>query len=301
MAALNLGRALLQACKQGALADVKACTARLLAIPDAKDTNPPIKLAMGAAAYVGQTDTLRYLIASLPRDHWRGCSGPWDPRIFHTSTYDQGPPEWYPATLSDYVVYKAAAGGAPSVMQLLIDAGLGLNHEVEHMGSPLGIAITNGKLDLIRFLLAKGADPNNLYPSPRVSLLYMAALCRSTVIMQLLLDHGATIRGSEALAGAAEAGCIEAAALALESGADVNEVLYVYNSGEDEDVDGTALHAAVQHEQEAMVEFLLRRGARQDLLHIFEPTVKELAARIGNARIIRLLEQYEPSEPEKPL
>jgi cytochrome c551/c552 len=299
MAALNAGRALLQACKQGALADVKACTARVLAIRNVKETNPPMKMAMGAAAYGGHTNSLRHLIASLPRDHWQGSSGPWDPIV--VPPLDTLPQEWRAAAMADYVVYLSAVGGAPDTMQALLDSGLGLNHQIERMGSPLGIAIRFGKIDLIRFLLAKGADPNDQYAFPPISLLNQAALLRSTAIMQLLLDYGAAVEGSMALQGAAETGCIEAAALLLELGADINEVFRWNMSDRDIDVIGSALHVAVRHEQEAMVEFLLRRGARQDSLDGYGATVKALAVETGNGRIIRLLQQHEPSNPGNPL
>src|SRR5689334_4464814 len=110
-----------------------------------------MKMAMGTAAYGGHTNSLRHLMASLPRDHWQGASGPWNPVV--VPPLDSIPQEWRAAAMSDYVVYLAAAGGAPDVMQALVDFGLALDHEVERIGSPLGIAILYRKLDLIRFLL----------------------------------------------------------------------------------------------------------------------------------------------------
>jgi ankyrin repeat protein len=108
--------------------------------------------------------------------------------------------------------------------------------------------------------------------------------------MQLLLDHGATMPGSGDLQGAAKTGDIEAAALALEFGADVNEVLRLdILDDKDLDIIGPPLHVAVEYEPEAMVEFLLRRGARQDLLNGARATAKALAVRKGNPKIIRLL------------
>jgi hypothetical protein len=200
MAALVTGRALLQACKQGILADVRACTARLLAIPNMKETNPPITMAMGNAAYTGRADTLRHLITSLPRHHWQSTDGPWDPLI--ELSLNAIPQEWRVTFMPGYVVYRAAAGGVPSAMQVLIDAGLDLNHVVERMGPPLGIAILhgNGKLDdFIRWLLAQGADPNDPYAFPPISLLHQAAFLRSTASMHLLLDYGTNVQESKAL------------------------------------------------------------------------------------------------------
>jgi hypothetical protein len=52
-------------------------------------------------------------------------------------------------------------------------------------------------------------------------------------------------------------------------------------SDRDADAVGSALHVAVWHDQETMVEFLLHRGARQDSLDFDRATVKELAAAKG--------------------
>lgn len=294
MATVTAGRALLQACKHGVLADVKACTAQLLAIPHAKETIAAMKMAMGETAYSGKAKSLSHLMTSLPPAHWQGTSGPWEPVV--SPPFDSLPKDWLVVRTPDYVVYKAATGGATDVMEVLLDAGLGLNHAVERLGSPLGIALLRRNMDLIRFLLTKGADPNNVYQFPPISLLHQAALCRSIDIMQLLLDHGATIQGSKALLGAAEGGNVEAAALALDSGTDVNEVFRWELSDDDRDVIGSALHVAVKHGHEAMVGFLLSHGAKRDLLDGDRATVEALAARKGNQTIVRLLQQHEPSD-----
>lgn len=76
MVALNAGRALLQACKQGASADIKACTTRLLAIPDIKEINPAITMAIGTAAYNSHANALHHLITNIPQHHWQGNRGP---------------------------------------------------------------------------------------------------------------------------------------------------------------------------------------------------------------------------------
>ena len=79
MAAATAGRALLQACKQGAFADVKACTAQLLAIPHGKETIAAMKMAMGETAYSGKAKSLGHLMTSLPPAQWQGTFGPWEP------------------------------------------------------------------------------------------------------------------------------------------------------------------------------------------------------------------------------
>jgi ankyrin repeat protein len=284
------GRALLRACEQGSLVNVRACAARVLAIQNPNETIPPLKMAMGAVAFSGHTNILRYMIDSLPREYWQGGSGPWNPVV--TVSSDTIPEEWRASVMSDYVVYMAAAGGIPSSVQTLIDSGMALDHIVERIGSPLGIAIINNRVDLVRFLLEKGANPNQQYEFPFVSLLNKAASIGSLPIMQLLLDHGAVIPDSKALIGAAEEGRIEAAEFLLRSGAVLNEVSRWDISDSAADNPGSALHVAVRYNQEAMVNFFLRRGIRQDLLDGYQTTAYTLAIRIGNPSIISLFKQY---------
>lgn len=104
--------------------------------------------------------------------------------------------------MSSYVVYQTATGGMTSAMQVLLDASIGLNYEVERLGSPHGIAILCGKLDLVRFLLTRGADPNNQYAFPPITLLHQTALLQSTSLTRLLVGHGANVQDSKALQGA---------------------------------------------------------------------------------------------------
>ena len=282
MATRNAGLALLRACKQGTLVDVK-----LLAVPNARETNPPMKIVMGAAALYGHADSLCHLMTSIPKAHWQGSHGPWDPVVIF-QLVEGLPREWHVTRMTDYAVKLAAAGGAIDVIQALEEAGLAFDHIVEHSGSPLGIAIIYRKLDLIRFLLARGANPNGSYSFPMISFLNQAALDGSTDIIQLLLDYGAAFQGSKAWQGAAQGGSIKAAELLLKLGVDMNEILRLDLVDVDRDVIGTPLHIAIRHYQAAMVEFLLRHGARQDLLDGHGVTAKELAAGLGNPMIVCL-------------
>jgi hypothetical protein len=59
-------------------------------------------MAMGAAAYAGHANCLRHVMASLPKEHWQGCSGPWNPFVPYPLV--GVPPEWNDAVMSDYVV-----------------------------------------------------------------------------------------------------------------------------------------------------------------------------------------------------
>lgn len=84
------------------------------------------------------------------------------------------------------------------------------------------------------------------------------------------------------------------ALLLLDLGTNLNEVFrWNMSDSYNADIISSALHIAVRHDQEAMVEFLLRRGAKQDsLLDFDQATPRELAAARGNPAIMCLFDQY---------
>ena len=192
--------------------------------------------------------------------------------------------EWSPSVISDYVVLRAATGGKPPVMQALMDFGLHVDHNIDKVGTPLGLAVLCQKADMVRFLLSKGADPNGMYWIPPDVYLVEAASLASPDILNTLLDHGADVADLMALKGAAEGGRIDSAKILLDRGADIDEV-FCY----DDLIIGTALHVTVQHDQEEFVKFLLARGARRDLRDRNRLTPRELALSDGKEKIAQLL------------
>ncbi|KAF2018278.1 ankyrin [Aaosphaeria arxii CBS 175.79] len=237
---------------------------------------------MAEAAYGGHSDILRYFMNNTPRTDGQK---PWSPYV--EAETDQIPKEWGSAVLPDLVVLYAAKGGKPSVMQTLIDYGLHVDHQMDKIGSPLAVAIINNNVELVQFLLSKGADPNDMYWIPQDTFLSAAAALPSTEILTLLLDHGADVESSMALNGAAEKGRIESAKILLDRGADVDQILsYPFI----EAVLGTALHVAVKNEQEDFVKFLLEHGARKDLVNAEGLTPKDLAVSLGCEKIAKSLE-----------
>jgi ankyrin repeat protein len=140
------------------------------------------------------------------------------------------------------------------------------------------------KLEMVRMLLARGADPNaRAAGNPRfggaarggnlagATPFLMAARAGDAPLMRLLLEHGAqadatATRGTTALMFAAGVGgqdpgiswvsegeALQAVQLALELGGDVNAV----DSGGE-----TALHGAAYRGANSIVQFLVDKGAR---------------------------------------
>ncbi|KAK2596105.1 hypothetical protein QQS21_006452 [Conoideocrella luteorostrata] len=286
----DLATELLAACKQGSLPAVRSTASRLYQSPSFSTSSaiPPLKIILATAAQHGHAAVLHYLITALP-----ACSrapSPWNPPPLFPDTL---PEQWKEAQYSDLVVLRAVQSSSPGVVQTLLDAGMMIDHQMDKIGPPLGVAITSQSIEMVKFLLNKGANANNVGWIPPVTFLARAAALPSRDILIALLEHGAEIPGSGALFAASEAGNVGAAEVLLEKGADVNEVTKVDLWGDARDVLGTALHAATKHEQGEMVKFLLKRGARKDSVDGDSNTPRNVAERGGKADIIRILDETE--------
>jgi ankyrin repeat protein len=177
--------------------------------------------------------------------------------------------------------------------------------------------LREGKLELVKALLAHGADPNLRMKTapPRAGStknpqlpelvgatpLFLAAMAGDAAVMQALVDAGADagltpdVRSTPLMAAAgagrvlgentlSHARLLEAARLAVQLGADVNAA---------DDFGNTALHYAAHHRIDAVVQFLVDRGARLDARNKFGETplwVSELVIQFfggGTYQILR--------------
>lgn len=117
-------------------------------------------------------------------------------------------------------------------------------------------ATAHDKLNIVKFLIANGVDPNTKYRDGQTTALMVAAMSSRVKIAKYLLENGANPNlvvdgGMTALGCASVAGNIEIARLLIEKGANINEK---NNYGI------TVLDMAEQKHQYSMVEFLKRNG-----------------------------------------
>jgi hypothetical protein len=133
------------------------------------------------------------------------------------------------ASALDRELVRAAADGDISGIDELLRAGANVNCTIDVGGaasSPLISAAREGRLDAVRLLLDRGADPNLLAPFDESAMIHAAAEGHVDIV-SLLLDRGASIDqtatfGDNALHRASANGHLEVVKLLIARGADVN-------------------------------------------------------------------------------
>src|SRR5262249_41693325 len=151
----------------------------------------------------------------------------------------------------DRALIRAAAAGDVSGIDELLRAGANVNCTVMgEFGSPLAGAAYKGRLDAVRLLLDRGADPN-LLPLIMTPLIH-AAEAGNVEIVSLLLDRGANIDlivggFQNALISASQKGRLEVVKLLVARGADVNARVFASQTIQFEK-DGKIVKAKVQTE-----------------------------------------------------
>jgi ankyrin repeat protein len=156
-------------------------------------------------------------------------------------------------------LFAASGCGALEQVQALVEAEPGLVEAVAADGfQPLGLAAFFGQVEVVHFLLERGAAVDSPSHNPmRVMPLHSAAANRHLEICRLLLEHGAPVNATQAddftpLHEAAQNGQIELVRLLLDYGAEVN----AHKS------DGqTPLALAIEYGHPEVAEVLKSRGA----------------------------------------
>ncbi|XP_069486894.1 ankyrin repeat domain-containing protein 17 isoform X4 [Ambystoma mexicanum] len=152
---------------------------------------------------------------------------------------------------------EAGSAGHVEVARVLLDSGAGINtHSNEFKESALTLACYKGHLEMVRFLLAAGADQEHKTDEMHTALME-ACMDGHVEVARLLLDSGAQVNMpadsfESPLTLAACGGHVELAALLIERGANLEEV---------NDEGYTPLMEAAREGHEEMVALLLGQGA----------------------------------------
>jgi ankyrin repeat protein len=159
-------------------------------------------------------------------------------------------------------IFEAAATGQTPRVKELVKKDPSLANSFSTDGfTPLGLAVFFGNKDSVEALLAAGANVNlPSRESMKVTPLHSAAAAKEVEIARLLIASGADVNarqpdmGFTPLHEAAGNGNIEMASVLIEKGADINATT---NEGK------TPLAFAIEHNQQAMADFLRKRGAKK--------------------------------------
>jgi hypothetical protein len=161
--------------------------------------------------------------------------------------------------------YHAACDSQSTpIFRVLIDNGFDLNTHTSEFygyGTPLVAACVHGNLDLARFLLENGQDPNAGFTCETWAYA-VSGPHRSLEMVELLVKHGANLQGTGAAVVAAEKDDVAMLRLCLENGCGIeeNEMRWLM-SGDEVVFEGTALYRACKAGAVMAVEMLLDRGA----------------------------------------
>jgi len=205
----------------------------------------------------------------------------------HLSTTDFDHDLIYSA-IGDIGIYKLYLAKTPRI----------LTYEWQGVGDAVCCAVCCKRTDFLSFLLSIGADPGRSIGSARAFyrylLLEVTAMNGYASIARLLIEHGAIVRGTEAVQLAAEAGQLAMVRLLIEAGGDMNAIAdpdgpfnyYYYEPY------GTPLIKAVSNGHVDVVQFLLERGAEVEKPDTAGQTALARAQAVGNPRIVELLQAH---------
>ncbi|KAL8857391.1 MAG: hypothetical protein Q9178_006018 [Gyalolechia marmorata] len=189
----------------------------------------------------------------------------------------------------------------PPIAVLLDQGGVDINHCIGRLGNPLISATYRGGVELMKYLLAKGADPNNGHNFFGFNAL-VAAVAGSkrnggttAEMLRALFQHGADTAGT-ALIAAADLGHVEAVRVILEiKGNEIDletvaDYLSAYRRTIMDDL-GTALYRAAARGHAEIADILVRKGADMSFMDRIGRSVAEIARTNGHLNLAARLEQ----------
>jgi hypothetical protein len=94
---------------------------------------------------------------------------------------------------------KAAAEGNLALVSELIERGANLGPFMKHAITPLMVACNNGHLDVVRYLIARGANVNHRTDDDRTTALMFASAKGYLEIVRVLIASGADVNAQQAV------------------------------------------------------------------------------------------------------
>lgn len=184
-------------------------------------------------------------------------------------------------------LFAAVEKGSSRTVRVLLDAGADKNYrEKEGAFTVLMRASRDGRVPIVKMLLAAGAEINSATADKETALL-QAVLKDRTKVVKLLLAAQANIQarradGMNALMVAAQAGHLQVIKLLLKAGADVNATL---------DNGATPLMLAAQHGHQWAIYALIAAGAEVNAKASNGATALFLANKYKHREAIKLLRE----------
>ena len=152
-------------------------------------------------------------------------------------------------------------------------------------------AVLEKDVEMLQFLLSRGADPNRNTNYGGATPLELAAYVSSVPIIETLLDAGAHYQGYKALANAAYYGRVNVITVLLDRGADI-DAFPIKRGFYNDHVAMNALGSAAKNGKLAAVELLLERNADVDIRDTMGRSATDLARLHGHTRCAKVLDEY---------
>ncbi|KAJ3577075.1 hypothetical protein NPX13_g3491 [Xylaria arbuscula] len=184
-----------------------------------------------------------------------------------------------------------------AVFGVLVSHGADLNrYHSEYVGDALSLAAYHGDIELARFLLQNGVDPNQAwgYQEHEPGVWAVVGPTPSPEILGLMLQHGWLQKDSTAHIAAAELGNLETLKLLVEAdhSADLEYAgawWPIPSEGIVGEV-GTALYRAALTGKEEVVAYLLEKGANPKFEDSKGQSCLRAAKQGGNEKVIHMLQ-----------
>ncbi|KAL3428744.1 ankyrin repeat-containing domain protein [Aspergillus tetrazonus] len=167
-----------------------------------------------------------------------------------------------------------------------------INYVVPWYGDILGTMASDNKIDWVRFCLEHGADLNTSLVKEHLSALACAVHTGNIELVDLLLAHGARLKGSNAIVRVAINEDLEMVEYLLSRGADINKIGIKGPSGAEAYSDmESPLHQAAVEGYTEMALFLIEAGADVYLKDLLGRTAEDLALEKGHMETLDALRQ----------